>query len=216
MAESDSIIFPMQVVNEDFIQTEHPPLNIGAIEASLSSNIDPFDYQVLSFEEIPWEQESESYKVLRYCIRVLPLSFATGSMLAGGLLVRAILGISPGLDVDIFCYTNKHAEYIKEKFNIKNPDQIRQSRYFKAETIAFSDTLQLQICLVHSFPALTLSLFPSFHAMIATDGKEVLVHKEALDCILNKVIKKNPHAQNPVNNWYEKYEKLGFMEAPNA
>jgi len=150
---------------------------------------------------------SPATDALMGAIEVLPtLSLTDGPFIAGGAIVRALLGKTEVSDIDVFCCSSKQfADVIEFLGDKSEPDVNPQPPSMGGgdpSIVNFSiNGLKIQVidaevrAVPGSKPVDILLGFDITAAMVATDGKNLLVNEAAAWAISNRVIVLNKSSQ---------------------
>jgi hypothetical protein len=162
----------------------------------------------------------------------VPFDVYHGPFIAGGILVRALLGIDEVNDVDLFCCTEKQVMDVLAQLppgqgpagdqeNPGNPDT-QSMGGGRNVTQVYVNGIRTQIIGGNwKEPWEILMSFDLFHCMLATDGKVLFAHRDAVRLVWEKLIRvnENPWRQALLKerpklaknaSRISKYETLGF------
>lgn len=156
------------------------------------------DFVVVPFSDLELKP-CKATETLQAAIQSLPrLSVRRGPFIAGGILVRSLLGEDHVNDVDLFCLGTPQLVDVAKKLNVY---ELEMSTMLgdQYETIYVDvGKVSVQLCRVQNATTVSglLAGFDFYHCMIATDGREVLMHKDAIRLLQTRSLRLNTTSRN--------------------
>jgi hypothetical protein len=183
-----------------------------------------------SFEKYPlsyFKNDSEAWKKLDHFFKThgpfLNMNLDSGLFVAGGSVVRAVMGNSKTSDIDLWACGLRPFEEAKKFFDqraIANASAVNVTKQY-APVYCNVDSLDVQVCgMPDDFNVQdVLSSFDFFNSMFATDGRDVLMATTGRQSVIENRIIINQDTNRPyqakIQERIAKYREMGFA-APES